>query len=196
MESARELFFEQGYTATGIAQILKRSDAKSGSLYHFFPTKEDLLAAVLEKYKAMLQPMVLGPAFERASLPLERIFAVLHGYRQLLEMTEFSLGCPIGNLALEVANSLPSSRKLLEENFEAWRAAIKALIELDRDRFPPDVDFDALSFQVLCTMEGAVMLARAYRRFEPFDAAMQSLRDQFERLLNQGSDWGAPTLSE
>ena len=70
MESARQLFFEQGYSATGIAQILERSSANSGSLYHFFPTKEDLLAAVLERYREMLHPVVIGPGIERASDPI------------------------------------------------------------------------------------------------------------------------------
>jgi len=50
VETARALFFEQGYAQTGIAQILKVSGINSGSLYHFFPSKEDLLAAVLEQY--------------------------------------------------------------------------------------------------------------------------------------------------
>src|ERR1051325_34413 len=63
VEAARELFFKQGYTATGVAQILKVADANSGSLYHFFPSKDDLLVAVLEKYQAMLGPQVLKPAF-------------------------------------------------------------------------------------------------------------------------------------
>ena len=69
METARELFFEQGYAQTGIAQILKVCGVNSGSLYHFFPSKEDLLAAVLEKYKTLLQSRVLAPAFERISDP-------------------------------------------------------------------------------------------------------------------------------
>ena len=105
---------------TGIAQILKASGARSGSLYHFFPSKEDLLLAVLEKYKEMLQPRVIEPALERASDPIDRVFLVLDGYRRLLEQTGFELGCPIGNLALEVGNSYPHARTLIVENFEAW----------------------------------------------------------------------------
>src|SRR5262245_59438440 len=89
VESARELFFRQGYTATGVAQILKAADANSGSLYYFFPSKEDLLVAVLEKYRSMLEPHVLKPAFERASDPIKRLFAVLEGYRLLLGATDF-----------------------------------------------------------------------------------------------------------
>ena len=67
METARQLFFQQGYSATGIAQILQTSGSNSGSLYYFFPTKEDLLVAVLEQYKEMLQTHVIGPAHERAA---------------------------------------------------------------------------------------------------------------------------------
>jgi hypothetical protein len=38
-------------------------------------------------------------------------------------------------------------------------------------------------------MEGAVMLARTYRSFEPFDQAVHQLRDYFDRLIEDGSEW-------
>jgi TetR/AcrR family transcriptional regulator, transcriptional repressor for nem operon len=51
VEAARDLFLLQGYHATGVAEIVKTADARMGSLYYFFPTKEDLLIAVLEWYR-------------------------------------------------------------------------------------------------------------------------------------------------
>jgi TetR/AcrR family transcriptional repressor of nem operon len=189
VESARELFFEQGYAQTGVAQILKVSGVNSGSLYHFFPSKEDLLAAVLENYTALLEPRVLAPAFKRISDPIERVFAVLDGYRRLLQVTDFALGCPIGNLALEISNSHPQIRKLVVENFDAWTGAVSQLISEAAGRLPSDVDPAALARHVLATMEGAVMLARAYRSFEAFDQAVHQLRDYFDRLVQDGSDW-------
>src|SRR5437868_14777067 len=104
VEVACNLFWMQGYAATGIAEILKVADAGSGSLYYFFPTKEDLLLAVLEWYQAMLCPMVVQPVCERISDPIERVFGILDGYRRQLLATDFQSGCPIGNLALEVCN--------------------------------------------------------------------------------------------
>lgn len=182
MEAARQLFFDQGFTATGISQILKESETNSGSLYYYFPSKDDLLGAVLEKYKLMLEPQVLAPAFAAAQDPIDRLFAVLGGYRALLRATDFSLGCPIGNLALEVSNSHPQVRRLVVENFEAWCAAIAELIRQASERLPAEIDPEALSRHVLATMEGSVMLARAYRSFEPFDQAVHHLRDYFRRL--------------
>jgi len=92
LDAAMELFHANGYHATGIAAILKRAEVNSGSLYYFFPTKEDLLLALLERYKEMLYPCVLKPVFDRVSDPIERIFGVLEGYRQMLDMTNCSLG--------------------------------------------------------------------------------------------------------
>ena len=62
LHAARELIYAQGYNATGISAILKMARVNSGSLYHYFPTKADLLRAVLEHYTEMLWPVVIQPA--------------------------------------------------------------------------------------------------------------------------------------
>jgi len=187
VEAARQLFFKQGYAATGIAEILKAAEANSGSLYHFFPSKEDLLVAVLEKYQSMLVPHVLEPAFARSNDPIKRLFAILQGYRLLLEATDFELGCPIGNLALEVSNSQRKARKLIVENFKAWCDAVRDLVVNAGNHFPADIDPAAFATHVLATMEGAVMLARAYRSFEPFDQTITQLKDYVGRLARDAS---------
>jgi TetR/AcrR family transcriptional repressor of nem operon len=189
IETARTLFLQNGYGNTGIAQILKVANVGSGSLYYYFPTKEDLLLAVLQKYKEMLWPFVIQPVFERVSDPVERIFGVLDGYRQMLVLTEFENGCPIGNLALELSNNVPSARELLAENFTGWREAIEQCASEAADRLPEGVSASGLALFVLTTMEGAVMLARTYRSMEPYNTAVTQLRDYFERLLHDGTEW-------
>jgi AcrR family transcriptional regulator len=192
VEIARRLFHEQGYTATGIAQILEAAQARSGSLYYFFPTKEDLLLAILEKYKELLGPMVVQPVFERVRDPIERIFGILDGYRRQLLATKYQFGCPIGNLALELTNSHPAARALIAENFTGWRRAIEQCLAEAAGRLPPALDREQLALFVLTTMEGAVMLARTYQSIEPYDVAVTQLRDYFDRLLRDGSDWSTP----
>ena len=192
VEIARRLFHEHGYTATGIAQILDAADARSGSLYYFFPTKEDLLLAVLQKYKELLWPMVIQPVFDRVADPVERIFGILDGYRRQLVATKYQSGCPIGNLALELTNSHPSARALIAENFTGWRKAIEQCLADAAGRLPRSLDHKQLALFVLTTMEGAVMLARSYHSIEPYDVAVTQLRDYFDRLLQDGSDWSSP----
>jgi AcrR family transcriptional regulator len=190
--TARDLFWRQGYAATGIAEILHAADAGSGSLYYFFPTKEDLLLAVLQWYKGNLWDAVINPVFERISDPIERVFGILDGYRQGLLQTEFRQGCPVGNLALELSNSHPAARRLIAENFSGWRGAVGQCLAAAAGRLPAGADPEQLALFVLTTMEGAVMLARAYHSIEPYDTAVTSLRDYFDRLLADGSDWARP----
>src|ERR1700723_1486330 len=101
INSARYLFWERGFAGTSMADLLAHAEVNSGSFYHFFESKEALLRAVLETYKAALRPMVVDPAFAHTEEPVERIFAILAGYRERILMTDSRYGCPLGRLALE-----------------------------------------------------------------------------------------------
>src|ERR1700676_4403611 len=96
VEAAMGLFWEHGYERTGIADITAAAGVRSGSLYHFFATKEDVLAGVLEFSLEALTPQVRAPALASTDDPVERIFAVLAGYRERILATEFRYRCPVG----------------------------------------------------------------------------------------------------
>src|SRR5436305_8774315 len=99
--AAMELFWQKGYGSTSVADVLQKAGVNSGSLYHFFPGKQDLLVAVLDLYHAGIRHMLLDPAWKGVDDPVERIFALLARYRKSLKDTECFYGCPIGSLALE-----------------------------------------------------------------------------------------------
>ena len=88
VEAAMELFWLKGYGSTSIADILSRSQDNSGSLYHFFPGKQDVLIAVLEAYRDGIGPMLLGPSWDGVDDPVERVFALLNTYRRAIVQTE------------------------------------------------------------------------------------------------------------
>src|SRR3954464_6585031 len=126
VQAAMELFWLKGYGSTSIADILSRSQVNSGSLYHFFPGKQDLLVAVLEAYRDGIGSMLLAPAWNGVDDPVERVFALLESYRRALVQTDCTYGCPIGSLALELHEPDPSVRALLAANFDAWIGAVEA----------------------------------------------------------------------
>lgn len=181
--AAMQLFQEKGYGSTSIADILKKAGANSGSLYHFFPAKQDLLTAVLDTYLHGIRPMLLDPAWADVDDPIERVFVLLACYRQMLVDTECFYGCPIGNLALELHEPDPAVRDRLAANFSAWTGAIEECLDAAADRMPADLDRRALAQFVLTTMEGGVMQSRTHRSLEAFDASVGQLRDYFDCLL-------------
>lgn len=185
--AAMQLFHAKGYQATSIAEVLREAGVHAGSLYHFFPTKQELLLAVLERYRTGIHPMLLEPAWEGVEDPIERIFGLLGRYRELLEQTDCFYGCPIGSLALELHEPDPPVRELLAANFEGWIGAVEQCLIEAGDRLPPGTNRRQLATFVLTTMEGGVMLARTQRSLEPFDAAVRALRDYVARLTGVAS---------
>ncbi|MFZ5669419.1 MAG: TetR/AcrR family transcriptional regulator [Pseudomonadota bacterium] len=180
--AAMRLFADKGYLSTSVADILKEAGANSGSLYHFFPTKQDVLLAVLELYRDGIYPMLLAPAWAGVDDPVERIFALLGAYRQALAESACLYGCPIGSIALELHEPDPPVRELLSVNFEGWVRHVKACLDAARERLPAGTDTRALATFVLTTMEGGVMQSRTHRTLEAFDASVAGLRDYFNLL--------------
>lgn len=180
--TAMTLFSEKGYDATSVADILRAANANSGSLYHFFPTKQDLLLAVLRLYRDGIVPMLLSPAWEGVSDPIEKVFALLARYRQMLAASDCFYGCPIGNLALEIHEPDPPVRELLAVNFDGWVGAVEQCFADAGARLPPDLDRRALAVFTLTTMEGGVMQSRTHRNLKAFDQSVAMLRDYVTRL--------------
>jgi TetR/AcrR family transcriptional regulator, transcriptional repressor for nem operon len=165
-----------------VADLLKAAGAHSGSLYHFFPTKQDVLLAVLGLYRDGIEPMLLAPAWEGVSDPVARVFALLAAYRRMLVDTDCHYGCPIGSLALELHEPDPPVRDLLAVNFSGWVSHVQTCLDEARDRLPATMDTRALAMFVLTVMEGGVMQSRTHRTLEAFDAGVAQLRDYFMRL--------------
>ncbi len=183
--SALQLFAAKGYGSTSVADVRQAAGIHSGSLYHFFPGKQDLLLAVLEAYRGGIGPMLLQPAWDGVEDPIERIFALLARYRTSLLQTECTYACPIGSLALELHEPDPPVRRLLAQNFEGWIDAIEGCLNEAGNRLPARIDRRELAGFVLTVMEGAVMQARTYRDVRRFDGSVRQLRTYFDTLLGE-----------
>ena len=183
VNSARYLFWERGYAGTSMADLLAHAEVNSGSFYHFFESKEALLREVLEGYLFALRPMIVDPAYAQTDDPVERIFAILAGYRERILITDSKYGCPLGRLALEIDPENRPAHALIAKNFQGWISAVRECVEELRPRLPRGTDLDALSTYVLAIMEGGVMLSRSYGSVEPFDRTVTQLRQHFQLLL-------------
>jgi TetR/AcrR family transcriptional regulator, transcriptional repressor for nem operon len=183
INSARYLFWERGFAGTSMADLLAHAQVNSGSFYHFFESKEALLREVLEGYLHALRPMVVDPAFAQTDEPVERIFAILAGYRGRILQTECKYGCPLGRLALEIDPENRPAHKLIAENFQGWITAVRECIDQLKPRLPKNTDPEALATYILAVMEGGVMISRSYGSVAPFDRAVKQLRQHFALLL-------------
>jgi TetR/AcrR family transcriptional regulator, transcriptional repressor for nem operon len=183
--TAMRLFWEKGYGSTSVADVLNAAQVNSGSLYHYFPGKQDLLLAVLEAYKQGIEPMLLAPAWVGVDDPIERVFALLARYRASVVQTDCVYGCPIGSLALEIHEPDPPVRQAIADNFHAWVGAVEKCLIAAGPRLPKKLQRRELAEFVLTTMEGGVMQSRTHRDVAYFDNAVRQLRLYFDCLEQQ-----------
>ncbi len=156
--------------------------ATSGSFYHFFPAKEDLVLAVVDHAAGALENDVFAPAAEATGDPIEQIFEMLGVFRRQLLADDFTHSSPVGFLAAELSETHPQVRAKACEVFDLLTGRIESLLEQAAASLPAAADPRELAQLVACTLEGALLLARARRSVAPFDAAVSGLRRYLELL--------------
>jgi AcrR family transcriptional regulator len=179
--AAAELFWRQGYAQTGVNEIIAAAETTSGSFYHFFPAKDDLLLAVVDHASELLDHQVFAVA-EQIEDPVEQVFSVLDASRRHLQVHDLALGSPIGGLVSEVSASHPRVREHLENVFEHWTGRVADMLDRAGDRLAASVDRRTLARFILAAVEGAMLEARVRRSLQPFDDTVAELRHHLGAL--------------
>ena len=168
LEAGAELFRQQGYSATGIKQIVAEADATFGSLYHFFPGGKPALAVEAIRRSGALYEQLIPAVFDPAPDVVTGVRDFFAGAAAHLVETDYADACPIATVALEVSSINGPMRDACAEVFESWIAAgaeryERAGVEPGRAR--------ELTISMLCALEGAFVLARALRSTQPLQVA-------------------------
>ncbi len=188
IQAAKDLTYARGYTAVGIKDICQQAGVNKGSFYHFFPTKRDLLLAVIDDHTEWLRGIVAQAADPRQG-PLERIrrvFLLIGEFdEELVRRTGKMSGCPFGNLAAELNTRDEVVRKKIEGVFaEAAGFLEQQLIEARDAGDLRDVDPSAGARAILAYLEGLQLLAATRRQPD----ILRTLSDGALRLAELGGD--------
>jgi TetR/AcrR family transcriptional regulator, lmrAB and yxaGH operons repressor len=177
IDAAVTLFRRQGYSATGLNDIVEASGAPKGSLYYYFPEgKPSIAVAAVEEAGRRVARTVERLAGEtRSTGDLVRAHArLLAGWMQ---KSGFRDGCPITTVLLELA---PADRAVAQAGRDAYAARLGLLTEkLIADGFPRE---RARRLAGLCVsaIQGALIQARVERSGAPIEIAADELARMLE----------------
>ena len=150
------LLRDQGYAATGRAQLLAESSVSNGSLYHYFPGgMEELAEAALEASGQMVA--------EALREVLEGAPGAAAGVCRFLDLAQGPVaeadcpGCPVAPTALESPSISPRLRAVAARCFAQWESLIAARLRADGW---PELSVPETASAVLALIEGALLLAR------------------------------------
>lgn len=165
LATAARLVHERGYTAVSVSDICAEAGLKKGSFYHFFPSKHALVLATLDRF-AEYQEARMQAALESGTSTREQLLGMLTGmYHAFLTAQRtygFANGCPLGNLAQEMAHRDAELRQRLGSIFLGWQARLSLLLEHGRQRGELEVrNARAAAEAIVAYLQGAVLLAKA-----------------------------------
>jgi TetR/AcrR family transcriptional regulator, lmrAB and yxaGH operons repressor len=160
VQTMARLLRDQGYAATGRAQLLAESSVSNGSLYHHFPGGiEELAEAALEASGDAVAD-ALREALDGAPNAALGVIRFLD-LAETPDAGEARAGCPVAPTALESPIISPRLRAAAARCFDRWQGLIEA--RLRADGWPEDTVAETAS-ATLALIEGALLLARVSGR--------------------------------
>ena len=177
IDTASSLFANQGYHATGISEILKKSNAPKGSLYYYFPQgKEQLAQEALQKTAEKISTEILD-VLAKASTPLEGLQQHLIYIAQKIEKDLFQPNVSISLISLETFSSNEIIRLECERTFQQIQNIYKNSF-LKMDLHEKYANFLAMTMVMLT--EGAITLSLTKKNTQP----LHQLANNLPLLIN------------
>jgi len=183
LEAATRLMQVRGYHRTALDDVLRESGAGKGNFYYHFQSKEELGYAILDRLVRTFVERTLDPIFGDPDLsPLDQIRAFLEAILAAQRARNCVGGCPMGNLATELADVHEGFRARLVQIFDLWRNRLAGALAgaQAEGTLTPGADPDALARFLVAGLEGAILLAKVQKDIRVLETCVGELRRHLE----------------
>lgn len=175
MQIADRLFYEQGYQATGINQIISEAGVAKASFYQHFPSKEELALAYVQNRSQQILTGLRQATAERTGLT-EALNALFDALEAFVGSTQFG-GCAFQNLAVEFPVQDSAIRRAVADHKRNLRALIAGLVGRELPLETPPAVVQQKGDAVFVLFEGALMESRVMFDLWPVHAARAAAFD-------------------
>ncbi|WP_235685308.1 TetR/AcrR family transcriptional regulator [Corallococcus silvisoli] len=167
--AAASLLSERGLAGTSFSEVIERSGAPRGSIYHHFPDGKDALTA--EALTLVGERVLLALRAGEGGTPAQVVQRFFEAWRKVLLKTDCQAGCAIAAVANERL-AHPELGARAAAVFISWERELEARLVAAGLASAKAGSAAAL---ILASVEGALILCRARRDIAPFDAIRDAL---------------------
>jgi len=172
IRTAARLFQCQGYSATGVSQIIRESKTPRGSFYYYFPDGKKQLAEETVRRTGAEISVLLEEVFTNAPNFSAGVDTVTQTIGNWFADSEYAVGCPITAVHLEQTPKNAQLSKVCHQVFDDWVEIVQNHTGLD----PMSDHSRELAQGLILAVEGAWILARAKKDTEPFHVAAKMIK--------------------
>lgn len=178
LQRALELFWERGYEATSMADLVEHLGIARASIYATFGDKHTLYLRALDRYVRTRDPDPIEVLSQPGPV-LPALRALVEAYAAESVCDERRRGCMVVNTAVELMSRDPQAARQVEANWDFLETALTSALTRARAQreIPRDKDPRALARFLLVLLQGMRVFGRAHPN-------PGRLRDAAEQALN------------
>lgn len=185
LRAAYREVYEKGFASASLDAVLSRARVTKGALYHHFDGKEALCQAVIDE---VISPMVLNHwacALKTTNDPVGVMQGLIREVGATPSPDAIRFGCPLNNLAQELAGTDSDLRRGIDRVFVQWVAALRDALARGQGAGTVRITLDPekVARFLVGAIEGTTSLAKSARdsdllrgNFEVLGEFLESLR--------------------
>jgi AcrR family transcriptional regulator len=170
LDTASALFYERGVRAVGVDLVVLEAAVAKTSLYRYFPTKDDLIVAFLEREDVEFWGHWDSVAAQHADDPAGELAAHMRWIGERLARSNYR-GCPQINVAAEFAEQDHPARLVSQRHMQALRSRLQ---DITRRLAAPNAD--RLAAQLAVLINGAFVSSALLSPEEATDVLLAALQ--------------------
>lgn len=177
LDTARELFYRNGYRATGINEIIRKSGVAKATFYAHFPSKESLAYAYVESMNRE-ELRLMEEGMEKFSGPYEKLIGLIEFLIPWSRERDYR-GCAYLNISSEITDHANPVRRESKDHYIAVRRLVGRLMqELKKTKGASwkNRDTEQAADDYMLIFSGALAMAQVYHNPEPFRAAIEAAK--------------------
>lgn len=177
IQAAFKLFKENGFYATGVDLIMRQANVSKRTMYIYFPTKNELIVAVLEYYRSNYEQNLSQLLGRNDLTSREKILALFDSAGGWFTDVNFH-GCLAVNAMGEFAGKDPDIEQACRL-FKAWELGVFRALTKDIHANNPE----NLAYKLLVLLEGMCAIAQVLKQPCPVD-----IRQMVNELIDSHID--------
>ncbi|WP_028584886.1 TetR/AcrR family transcriptional regulator [Desulfogranum mediterraneum] len=174
-----KILYAKGYNGTGVKEITDAAAIPKGSFYNYFSSKEDFAVAAMRYFTELELTVMKDILADAATPPLKRIENLYQlKIKQFIARGQFSFGCFLGNITLEMADASATIAQEAAAAFEREYQPIRACLEEARQQgdLAADRDLEQITELLRTAWLGTLVMMKANKNQEPLLRFQETLR--------------------
>ncbi len=168
VETASQLFYENGYNLTGINEIIGKAKIAKATLYHHFRSKEELCVAYLE-YRHTVFMSDIDAFVQRQKGSNSGIVAIFGFLKSFFKQKEFN-GCWCLNTFSELPKDQMKVKKVIQDKKSDFLKYLQGLVQASLPNLSVE-QRKALGRKIYLLYESAISESQLHQNIWPINEA-------------------------